>query len=191
MTRFILLENCYYLREEISMFHKFKTTTYATLLLIGVFVLPYAGNVADVNAENYGCKGSKKEVRQCLKAVISERDATIEADGARLLRQGVEYATEREELNTLREKIDILEQNSQPVEEDPNAKENPTVAQEPSSVSQPAVRPDVCDFISSGQLLWGKTATGKKAELGYAAVLRECPPRRLDGGQCIDLGLCE
>ena len=59
------------------MFHKFKTTTYATLLLIGVFVLPYAGNVADVNAENYGCKGSKKAVRQCLKAVISERDATI------------------------------------------------------------------------------------------------------------------
>ena len=59
------------------MFHKFKTTTYATLLLIGVFVLPYAGNVADVNAENYGCKGSKKKVRQCLKAVISERDNTI------------------------------------------------------------------------------------------------------------------
>ena len=27
------------------MFHKFKTTTYATLLLIGLFVLPYAGNV--------------------------------------------------------------------------------------------------------------------------------------------------
>ena len=59
------------------MFHKFKTTTYATLLLIGVFVLPYAGNVAEVSAENYGCKGSKKEVRQCLKAVISERDKTI------------------------------------------------------------------------------------------------------------------
>ena len=59
------------------MFHKFKTTTYATLLLIGVFVLPYAGNVADVNAENYNCSGSKKAVRQCLKAVISERDATI------------------------------------------------------------------------------------------------------------------
>ena len=59
------------------MFHKFKITTYATLLLIGVFVLPYAGNVAEVSAENYGCKGSKKEVRQCLKAVISERDKTI------------------------------------------------------------------------------------------------------------------
>ena len=59
------------------MFHKFKITTYATLLLIGVFVLPYAGNVADVNAENYNCSGSKKEVRQCLKAVISERDETI------------------------------------------------------------------------------------------------------------------
>ena len=59
------------------MFHKFKITTYATLLLIGVFVLPYAGNVADVNAENYNCSGSKKAVRQCLKAVISERDATI------------------------------------------------------------------------------------------------------------------
>ena len=59
------------------MFHKFKITTYATVLLIGVFVLPYAGNVADVNAENYKCKGSKKQVRQCLKAVISERDKTI------------------------------------------------------------------------------------------------------------------
>ena len=60
------------------MFHKFKTTTYGTLLLIGVFVLPYAGNVADVNAENYGCKGSKKEVRQCLKAVITVRDEMID-----------------------------------------------------------------------------------------------------------------
>ena len=59
------------------MFHKFKITTYATLLLIGVFVLPYAGNVADVNAENYNCSGSQKEVRQCLKAVISERDEAI------------------------------------------------------------------------------------------------------------------
>jgi hypothetical protein len=59
------------------MFHKFKTTTYGTLLLIGVFVLPYAGNVADVNAENYNCSGSKKKVRQCLKAVISERDKQI------------------------------------------------------------------------------------------------------------------
>ena len=60
------------------MLQKFKTTTYATLLLIGVFVLPYAGNVADVNAENYGCKGSKKEGRQCLKAVITERDEMID-----------------------------------------------------------------------------------------------------------------
>ena len=59
------------------MFHKFKITTYATLLLIGVFVLPYAGNVADVNAKDYNCRGSKKEVRQCLKAVISERDNKI------------------------------------------------------------------------------------------------------------------
>ena len=59
------------------MLHKFKMTASVTLLLIGVFVLPYAGNVADVNAENYNCSGSKKEVRQCLKAVIGERDATI------------------------------------------------------------------------------------------------------------------
>ena len=59
------------------MFQKFKITTYATVLLIGVFVLPYAGNVADVNAENYKCKGSKKQVRQCLKAVISEKDKQI------------------------------------------------------------------------------------------------------------------
>ena len=60
------------------MFHKFKTTTYATLLLIGVFVLPYAGNVADVNAEDYNCRGTKKEVRQCLKAVITVRDEMID-----------------------------------------------------------------------------------------------------------------
>ena len=59
------------------MLQKFKTTTYATLLLIGVFVLPYAGNVADVNAETCNCSGSKAEVRQCLKSVISENDATI------------------------------------------------------------------------------------------------------------------
>ena len=172
------------------MFHKFKTTTYATLLLIGVFVLPYAGNVADVNAENYGCKGSKKEVRQCLKAVISERDATIVATQIKRDEAWSKYAKARQEVNTLGEKIDILEQNSQPVEEDPNAKENPTVAQEPSSVSQPAVRPDVCDFIHSGQLLWGKTATGKKAELGYAAVRRECPSRLNGGDACIELGRC-
>ena len=59
------------------MFHKFKTTTYATLLLIGVFVLPYAGNVADVNAENYGCKGKPNKVRQCFMEIIRERDNTI------------------------------------------------------------------------------------------------------------------
>jgi hypothetical protein len=59
------------------MFHKFQMTASVTLLLIGVFVLPYSGNVADVNAENYNCSGSQKEVRQCLNAVISERDATI------------------------------------------------------------------------------------------------------------------
>jgi len=32
------------LLEEESMFPKFKMTTYATLLLITVFVLPYAGS---------------------------------------------------------------------------------------------------------------------------------------------------
>jgi uncharacterized protein YhaN len=31
-----------------------------------------------VDAVGYGCSGSKKEVRECLKAVISERDATID-----------------------------------------------------------------------------------------------------------------
>ena len=59
------------------MFHKFNMTASVTLFWIGVFVLPYAGNVADVNAENYNCSGSKKKVRQCLKAVISERDKQI------------------------------------------------------------------------------------------------------------------
>ena len=59
------------------MLKKFKVTTYATLLLIAVFGSPYVGNVTEVSAEGYGCKGSKQEVRQCLKAVISERDATI------------------------------------------------------------------------------------------------------------------
>jgi hypothetical protein len=66
------------------MLQKFKTTTYATLLLIGVFVLPYAGHVADVNAEDYNCRGTKKEVKQCLKAVITERDEMIDKmDAAR------------------------------------------------------------------------------------------------------------
>jgi len=59
------------------MFHKFKTTTYATLLLIGVFVLPYAGNVADVNAENYNCIGKPNKVRQCFMEIIRERDIQI------------------------------------------------------------------------------------------------------------------
>jgi hypothetical protein len=64
------------------MFHKFKMTAYATLLLITVLVLPYAGIVAEVSAVNYNCSGSKKEVRDCLKAVISERDKTIEEQQA-------------------------------------------------------------------------------------------------------------
>ena len=60
------------------MLQKFKMTTYATLLLIGLFVLPYAGNVAEVSAEKYGCSwDSKKILANCLKGVISERDATI------------------------------------------------------------------------------------------------------------------
>ena len=60
------------------MSHKFKTTTYATLLLIGVFVLPYAGNVTAEAAEKYGCSwDSKKILANCLKDVIGERDATI------------------------------------------------------------------------------------------------------------------
>ena len=60
------------------MVHKFKMTAYATLLLITVSVFPYAGIVAEVSAENYNCSGSKKEVRECLKVVIKERDKTIE-----------------------------------------------------------------------------------------------------------------
>ena len=31
----------------------------------------------DVDAVNYNCSGDKKEVRKCLRAVISERDETI------------------------------------------------------------------------------------------------------------------
>ena len=60
------------------MLQKFKMTTYATLFLIGLFVLPYAGNIAEVSAEKYGCSwDSKKKLANCLKGVISERDTTI------------------------------------------------------------------------------------------------------------------
>ena len=48
------------------------------ILLITVLVLPFVVYVHDVDAVGYGCSGSKKEVRECLKAVISERDSTIE-----------------------------------------------------------------------------------------------------------------
>jgi len=48
------------------------------ILLIAVLVLPFVAYVHDVDAVGYGCSGSKKEVRECLKAVISERDATID-----------------------------------------------------------------------------------------------------------------
>jgi hypothetical protein len=71
---------------------KFKMTTYSTLLLIGLFVLSYAVNIAYANAENYNCSGSTKKVEQCLKAVISQRDATIE--GLRRVLHSVEAAEE-------------------------------------------------------------------------------------------------
>jgi hypothetical protein len=43
-ARWFYLRKSYLLLEEDSMLLNFKTTTYATLLLIGLFVLPYAGN---------------------------------------------------------------------------------------------------------------------------------------------------
>ena len=61
------------------MLQKYKGKAYATLLLITVLVLPYAGNVTAEAAEKYGCSwDSKKILANCLKDVISERDATIE-----------------------------------------------------------------------------------------------------------------
>ena len=48
------------------------------ILLIAVLVFPFVAYVHDVDAVNYNCSGNKKEVRECLEAVISERDATIE-----------------------------------------------------------------------------------------------------------------
>ena len=84
------------------MFQKFKMTTYATLLLIGLFVLPYVVETVDriENAtDRFGCGESVEEVRNCLEAVISTRDATIDQLNTRLINsEGAEHDKKIEEL---------------------------------------------------------------------------------------------
>ena len=59
------------------MFQKFKMTTSATLLSIGVFALPFAGNVTEVAAENCD-KGTKQEIRECFKEIVKEFEGAVE-----------------------------------------------------------------------------------------------------------------
>ena len=59
------------------MFQKFKMTTSATLLSIGVFALPFAGNVTEVAAENCD-KGTKQEIRECIKEIVKEFEGAVE-----------------------------------------------------------------------------------------------------------------
>ena len=84
------------------MFKKFKMTTYATLLLIGLFVLPYVVEAVDriENAtDRFGCGEIVEEVRNCLEAVISTRDATIDQLNTRLISsEGAEHNKKIEEL---------------------------------------------------------------------------------------------
>ena len=63
------------------MLQKFKTSTYATLLLIGLFVLPYMVEAVDriENASNrFGCGDTYEELRDCMETVVSTRDASID-----------------------------------------------------------------------------------------------------------------
>jgi hypothetical protein len=77
------------------MLQKFKMRTYVTLLLIGLFVLPYVVEAVDriENAtDRFSCGESLDEVKNCLEAVISTRDATIDQLNTRLFTVGTESA---------------------------------------------------------------------------------------------------
>jgi uncharacterized coiled-coil protein SlyX len=77
------------------MLQKFKMRTYVTLLLIGLFVLPYVVEAVDriENAtDRFSCGESLDEVKNCLEAVISTRDATIDQLNTRLFTIGTESA---------------------------------------------------------------------------------------------------
>ena len=81
---------------------KFQMTVYAALLLIGLFVLPYVVEAVDriENAtDRFGCGESVEEVRNCVEAVISTRDATIDQLNTRLINsEGAEHDKKIEEL---------------------------------------------------------------------------------------------
>jgi hypothetical protein len=80
------------LSKEESMLLKFQMTAYAALLLNGLFVLPYVVEAVDgiENAtDRFSCGESVEEVRNCLEAVISSRDATIDQLNTRLINSEV------------------------------------------------------------------------------------------------------
>ena len=78
------------------MFHKFKMTASVTLLLIGLFVLPYVVEAVDriENAtDRFSCGESLEEVKNCLEAVITKRDATIDQQNTMLSHKGASDMT--------------------------------------------------------------------------------------------------
>ena len=81
---------------------KFNMAAYATLLLIGLFVLPNVVEAVDriENAtDRFSCGESVEEVRNCLEALISTRDATIDQLNTRLINsEGAEHDKKIEEL---------------------------------------------------------------------------------------------
>ena len=91
------------------MLQKFKMTTYATLLLIGVFVLPYMVEAVDriENASNrFGCGDTYEELRDCMETVVSTRDASIDQLNAQLSSVGAELEKAIEELQAAVDKAE-------------------------------------------------------------------------------------
>ena len=81
------------------MLQKFKMITFTRLLSIGLFVLPFAGNVTEVAAESCD-KGTKQEVRQCFKEIVKGFEVALEEAKAdiRILK------AEKDELHAARKK---------------------------------------------------------------------------------------
>jgi hypothetical protein len=89
------------------MFHKFKMTASVTLLLIGLFVLPYIVEAVDriENASNrFGCGDTYEELRDCMETVVSTRDASIDQLNAELSSVGAAHEKAIEELQAQADK---------------------------------------------------------------------------------------
>ena len=89
------------------MLQKFKTSTYATLLLTGLFVLPYMVEAVDriENASNrFGCGDTYEELRDCMETVVSTRDASIDQLNAELSSVGAAHEKAIEELQAQADK---------------------------------------------------------------------------------------